>query len=60
MRAVDAGDRAAHRVAVVVELADGVGQLHAVQDHRRGLAAGDVVPVEHGPALVLRSSASWR
>ena len=51
-RAVGPGNRAAHRVAVVVELADGVGQLLAVEDHRRRLAAGDMVPVPDRPALV--------
>lgn len=48
---VDAGDGGAHGVAVVVELADGIGEGHAVQLDGHGLAAGDVVPVEHGPTF---------
>src|SRR5262249_18558278 len=53
-RLVDAGDGAAHRVAVVVELADGVGQGQAVPEYRVGLLAAAVVPVEDRPALLTR------
>ncbi len=53
-RAVRSGDRAAHRVTVVVELANWIGQFPAVQDHRRSLAPRDVVPVENRPAFLRR------
>ena len=50
-RTIDARDRAAHRVAVVVELADRIGEGQTVPIHRRRLPAGDVIPVKHRPAL---------
>ena len=54
-RAVDARDGAAHRVAVIVELPDRVGERQAMQYHRRGLPARDVVPVKDRPAFFLGS-----
>ena len=57
--ALDAGDGGAHGEAVVIVLADGVGDFVAVEPHGVGLAAGDVVPVEEGVHFFPWSSDQW-
>ena len=54
-RAVRPGNRAAHHVAIVVELADRIAAGQSMQHHRHGLPPGKMVPVPHGPALLLRA-----
>ena len=52
-RLVDARRGTAHRVAVVRVVSDGIGDVEAVQRHRRRLAAERVSPVEERPHFLI-------
>ena len=51
-RLVDAGDRAAHREAVVGEVPDRIGHFGSMEDDGTGLPLEDVAPVEERPDLL--------